>query len=216
MKVLVVDDHPIVRAGVQRLLAAEGQCEVREAASGREALTQFRQYRPDIVILDLGMPGLGGIEVIARLKIEDGAVRILVLSMYRDGIYAKRALQAGALGYVTKSASPDRLLEAIRQVAAGRLYIEHEIAQDLALASVQAKDTPFQALSLREFEILRLLAEGSTVRQIAEAIGISYKTAANTCSQIRAKLGAQHTADLIRIALQGGIVRGHQSGDNKY
>ena len=208
MKVLVVDDHPIVRAGIQRLLAGEGQCEVREAANGREALTQFRQYRPDIVVLDLGMPGLGGIEVIGRLKIEDDTVRILVLSMHRDGIYAKRALQAGALGFVTKSASPDCLLEAIRQVAAGRLYIEHEIAQDLALASVQVKDTPFQALSPREFEILRLLAEGSSMRQIAEAIGISYKTAANTCGQIRTKLGAQHTGDLIRIALQGGIVRG--------
>jgi DNA-binding NarL/FixJ family response regulator len=206
MKILVVDDHPIVRSGIRRLLAAEGQCEMREAASGREALTQFRDFRPDIVVLDLGMPGLGGIEVIGRLKLEDGAVQILVLSMHRDVIYARRALQAGALGFVTKSASPDRLLEAIKQVAIGRPYIEREIAQDLALASIQANDAPFQALSPREFEILRLLADGSSVRQIAEAIGISYKTAANTCSQIKAKLGAQHTTDLVRIAIQGGLV----------
>jgi DNA-binding NarL/FixJ family response regulator len=208
MKILIVDDHPIVRAGLRRLLAGEPEYQVQEAASGREALALYREYEPDLVILDLSMPGLGGLEVIGRLRIENAAVRVLVLSMHREAMYARRALQAGAAGFISKNAPADRLLEAVRRVAAGQRYIEHEIAEELALANIPAADTPFHDLSPREFEILRLLGGGSSLNQIAETIGVSYKTVANTCGQIKAKLGAPRTADLVRIAIQRGIAQG--------
>jgi DNA-binding NarL/FixJ family response regulator len=207
MKILIVDDHPIVRAGLRRLLAAEPEYQVREAASGREALVVFREYRPDLVILDLSMPGLGGIEVIGRLRLDEAAARVLVLSMHREAMYARRALQAGAAGFISKNAPADRLLEAVRRVAAGQNYIEHEIAQELALANLHAPGIPLQDLSPREFEILRLLGGGNSLNQIAETIGVSYKTVANTCGQIKAKLGAPRTADLVRIAIQRGLTQ---------
>lgn len=207
MKALVVDDHPIVRSGLRRLLSAEPGYEVREAASGREAFAAFRDERPDLVVLDLSMPGIGGLEVIGRLKLENPAVRILVLSMHQEAIYATRALQAGAAGFISKSAPAERLLEAVRRVAAGQSYIEHEIAQELALTHIHAPGLPLQDLSPREFEILRLLGDGSSLGEIAAAIGISYKTAANTCGQIKAKLRVNRTADLVRIAIQHGVAR---------
>ncbi|HEX5318614.1 MAG TPA: response regulator transcription factor [Stellaceae bacterium] len=208
MKILIVDDHPIVRAGLRRLLAGEPEYQVQEAASGREALGVFREYQPELVMLDLSMPGIGGLEVIGRLRTENPAVRVLVLSMHREPIYARRALQAGAAGFMSKNAPADRLLEAVGRVAAGHRYIEHEIAQELALANIPAPGVPLHDLSPREFEILRLLGDGSSLHQIADTIGISYKTVANTCGQIKAKLGAPRTADLVRIAIQHGIAQG--------
>jgi DNA-binding NarL/FixJ family response regulator len=205
MKVLIVDDHPIVRSGLRRLLAGNAEFEVREAASGKEALSIFRSYRPGLVVLDLSMPGIGGLEVIGRLKLEDAAVRVLILSVHHDAIYVTRALQAGAAGYMSKNAPPDLILEAIKRVAAGYRYIEHEIAQELALASVRAPGSPLHELSPRDFEILRLLGDGCSLRQIADTIGVSYKTVANTCSQIKAKLRVERSADLVRIAIQNGI-----------
>jgi DNA-binding NarL/FixJ family response regulator len=209
MKILVVDDHPIVRSGLRRLLGGERGYEVREAASGREALAAFREWRPGLVVLDLSMPGIGGLEVISRLRLEDPAVRILVLSMHVEAIYATRALQAGAAGFIGKNAPPDRLLDAIKRLAAGHNYIDHEIAQELALAAVRTPggtpSIPLQDLSAREFEIMRLLGDGNSLQQIADAIGISYKTAANCCGHLKAKLRVARTADLVRIAVQNGI-----------
>jgi two-component system, NarL family, invasion response regulator UvrY len=206
MKILVVDDHPIVRAGLRRLLASKSETEIREAASGKEALSVFREQRPTLVILDLNLPGIGGLEVIARLKIADPSARVLVLSMHDDQIHVTRALQAGAAGYVSKNAPPDEILEAIRRVSAGQTYIEHEIAEDLVFSRLRAPSHPLSDLSARDFEILRLLAEGRTLVQIADTVGISYKTAANNCSRIKAKLGASSTADLIRVAVQCGLI----------
>jgi DNA-binding NarL/FixJ family response regulator len=206
MKILVVDDHPIVRAGLRRLLASKPETEIREAASGKEALSVFREQRPTLVILDLNLPGIGGLEVIARLKIADPGARVLVLSMHDDQIHVTRALQAGAAGYVSKNAPPDEILEAIRRVSAGQTYIEHEIAEDLVFSSLRAPSHPLSDLSSRDLEILRLLAEGRTLVQIADTVGISYKTAANNCSRIKAKLGASSTADLIRVAVQCGLI----------
>jgi two-component system, NarL family, invasion response regulator UvrY len=207
MKILVVDDHPIVRAGLRRLLAEETAFEMQEAADGREALAAFREHHPDLVILDLSMPGRGGLEVIARLKLEDDGVRVLVLSMHQDAVYAMRALRAGATGFISKNSPADRLLEAIRRVAAGQTYIEHEIAQELALANVRAQPLPLQDLSPREFEILRLLGDGCTLQQIADTIGVGYKTVANTCAQIKTKLGVARTADLVRIAIRNSLIQ---------
>jgi DNA-binding NarL/FixJ family response regulator len=205
MKILIVDDHPIVRAGLRRLIAAEPETEILEAADGKEALGVFRDQRPALVILDLNLPGVGGLEVIARLKIADTAARILVLSMHDDPIHVTRALQAGAAGYVSKNAPPDDILEAIRRVAGGGTYIEHEIAEQLVFSNIRTPPHPLQDLSSRDLEILRLLAQGCTLSQIADAVGISYKTAANNCTQIKAKLGTASTADLIRLAIQSGL-----------
>ena len=206
MKILIIDDHPIVRAGIRRLLAAEPEIEVREATNGREALSIYRELQPTLVILDLNLPGIGGLEVLTRLKAADPDARVLVLSMHDDEIHVTRALRAGAAGYVTKNAPPEELLEAIGRVTRGHTYIEREIAEDLVFASVRGSPHPLKDLSSRDLEILRQLAEGRTLSQIADTVGIGYKTAANNCSRIKAKLGAASTADLIRIALRYGLV----------
>jgi DNA-binding NarL/FixJ family response regulator len=205
VKVLLVDDHPIVRAGLHRLLAAEPGVTVREAADGKAALTLVREQPPDAVVLDLNLPGIGGLELIARLKAADPSVRVLVLSMHDDPIHVTRALQAGAAGYVGKHASPDEILTAILRVAAGLTYVEHAIAEELAFANIRSMPDPLQDLSARDLEILRLLADGSGLPQIAEIVGISYKTAANTCTRLKAKLGASNTAELIRIAIEAQL-----------
>jgi DNA-binding NarL/FixJ family response regulator len=206
VKILILDDHPIVRAGIRRLLAAEPEIELREAANGREALSVFREHQPQLVILDLNLPGIGGLEVLARLKAIDPNVRVLVLSMHDDETHVTRALRAGAAGYVTKNTPPEELREAIVRVARGDTYIEREIAEGLVFASIRASTDPLKDLSSRELEILRQLATGRTLSQIADTVGIGYKTAANTCSRIKTKLGVASTADLIRVAIRSGLV----------
>jgi two-component system, NarL family, invasion response regulator UvrY len=205
MKILIVEDHAIVRAGLRRLLDAEPGAEIRETADGKAALTVFREQQPDLVVLDLNLPGIGGIEVISRLKTADPAIRILILSMHDDLIHVTRALQAGAAGYISKHAPPDEILSAIRRVASGQTYVEHDIAEELVFANIQTPSRPLQDLSSRDLEILRLLAEGHSLPQIANTIGISYKTAANSCTLIKTKLRVSSTADLIRIAIRCGL-----------
>jgi DNA-binding NarL/FixJ family response regulator len=204
MQILIVDDHPVVRAGLRRLLATEAGCEIREAADGREALSLFKAHRPAVVVLDLNLPGIGGLETIARLRSADPGARVLVLSMHDDPIHVTRALRAGAAGYVSKSAAPEEIITAVRRVANGHTYLEHEIAEELAFSNLR-EQSPLQDLSSRDLEILRLLASGRSLPQIADTLGISYKTAANNCSQIKGKLGASGTADLVRIAIQCGL-----------
>ena len=201
MKILIVDDHAIVRDGLVRLLAGRGEHEFKEAASGRDALAAARTFHPDLVILDLNLPGLGGLELVRRLA-RLSAGRILVLSMHAEPLYARRALEAGAHGYVSKNATPDELLAAVRRVGGGGRYIEAEIAQALALG---AADETLDVLSARELEIMRLLAGGASLAEIADALGASYKTIANTCTLIKSKLGVARTADLVRLAIETGV-----------
>jgi two-component system, NarL family, invasion response regulator UvrY len=210
MKVLIVDDHPIVHAGLRRLIAVEPDAEIREAVTAKEALASFKEERPDLVIMDLNLPGSGGLEMIRRLMIEDESVQILVFSVHDDSIHVARAFEAGALGYVTKNAPPDQITQAIFRVAAGHNYIEPEIAQELALLTVRTSrrsplSHPFNDLTRRDLEILRLLGEGYSLLQIADTIGLSYKTVANNCSHMKNKLGLARTADLIRIAIENQI-----------
>lgn len=205
MKILIVDDHPIVRAGLARLLAGEGRFTVAEAATSKDALTLFRQDRPDLVILDLNLPGLGGLEMIRRLRHEDDSARILVLSMHDDAIHVTRALEAGASGYLSKDAPPTEILVAINRIAAGQRYVQQELAQELAFLNARPAPHSLDELSSRELDILRLLGDGSSLQAIADTIGVSYKTVANNCAQIKAKLGVMRTADLIRIAILHGI-----------
>jgi DNA-binding NarL/FixJ family response regulator len=201
MKILLVDDHIVVREGVRRLLSAMDGVELCEAATGHEALELFRRERPELVLLDLNLDGIGGLELLRRLLAEDESVRIVVFSMHAEPIYAARALRLGARGYVSKSAGADELVTAVKRVAEGGRYVEREIAGELAFNQISGED-PLQQLTTREIEILRLLGEGNSLTEIAEAIGVAYKTVANTCSIIKSKLGVERTADLIRVSME--------------
>jgi DNA-binding NarL/FixJ family response regulator len=203
MTILLVDDHALVRAGLKRLLATLSHEVILEAANGRDALALLRAEKPDLVILDLNLPGLGGLELLRRM-IQAGAGAVLVLTMHAEPLYAKRALDAGAAGYMTKNASPDELLTAVRRVTAGGRYVEAELAQALA-APATGGGRSLDNLTARELEIMRLLAKGASLAEIAEAVGVGYKTVANNCGQIKSKLGVSRTADLVRLAIETGV-----------
>jgi two-component system, NarL family, invasion response regulator UvrY len=207
VKILLVDDHAVVRAGLRGLLATMSRTELVEAATGEDALALVRAARPDLVILDLNLPGIGGLELVRRLLAENRTARLLVLSMHAEPLYAARAIEAGARGYLSKNAAPEELLRAVRKVAEGGRYIENGIAQELAMQTVSAT-SPLGQLADRDLEILRYLAEGRSMTEIAGALSLSYKTVANACSQIKGKLGVARTADLIRIAVEMGVAPG--------
>jgi two-component system invasion response regulator UvrY len=204
VRVLLVDDHAIVRAGLRRLFAVLPDLQISEAATGRDALTLVRAELPALIILDLNLPGLGGLELLRRVLTEHPEARVVVLSMHAEALYATRALQAGAVGYLSKNASPEELLEAVRRVVKGQRYIEAEIAQRLALQAAQTGDLK-ERLTERDLEIMRLLGGGQSLSTIAAALGVSYKTVANTCSQIKAKLGVARTVDLVRLSIERGL-----------
>ena len=204
MKVLIVDDHAIVRSGLRRLFAALPGVRISEAATGREALAMVRAERPALVLLDLNLPGLGGLELLRRILAQHPGTRVVVLSMHAEALYVTGALRAGAAGYLSKNASPEELMEAVRRVAEGGRYIEAEIAQTLALHGA-ADGKLMERLTQRDLEIMRLLGDGRGLSDIADALGISYKTVANTCSQIKAKLGVARTADLVRPSIERGL-----------
>jgi two-component system, NarL family, invasion response regulator UvrY len=204
VKVLVVDDHAVVRDGLRRLLVTLQNVEIFDAATGREALAFVQRQQPDLILLDLHLPGIGGIELLRRLISMSPNVRILVFSMHAETMYAARALQAGARGYVSKNASPEELQIALHRVIEGGRYVEREIAQELAVHGPVDAD-PWDRLTERDLEILRLLSEGRSLAQIAAAIGVSYKTVANICTQIKAKLGVTRTADLVRLSIEMGV-----------
>lgn len=207
IRVLLVDDHAVVRAGFTTLLRGQDDIDVvAEADSGEAALRAFVAHEPDIVILDLTLPGIGGLEVIRRIMARDGEARVLVFSMHEDVAFVEQALQAGARGYLGKSSAPEVLAEAVRAIADGNVYIDPDIAQRLAFHKTRGGDTLFQALSTREFEIFCLLAEGMSVGDIAERLSLSYKTVANYATQIRSKLEVGTPAELARLAIRHGIV----------
>ncbi len=201
MNILLVDDHAVVRAGILRLLATEPSVSILEAQSGQEALEICGREQFDLIILDLNLPGSSGLMLLHRLVQLDKATKILVLSMHSEPVYAARALQAGAHGYISKSAAAEEFVEAVRQVGKGGRYIEREIAAKLALGKFSRVD-PLDQLTAREIDILRLLGEGNTYTQIAAAMGVSYKTIANSTSVIKEKLAVETTADLIRLSVE--------------
>ncbi len=200
MKLLIVDDHVIVREGVRRLLAPMADVFVTEAITAREAAVMYRADRPDVVLLDLNLPNGSGLELLRRLLAEDKLARVVVFSMHSESLYVARALEAGARGYVSKSAPATELMTAIQKVAAGGRYVEHEIAAQLVLN--RSDQEAFGRLTTREADIMRQLGEGKTMAGIATALGVSYKTVANSCSLIKAKLGVERVADLIRLAIE--------------
>jgi DNA-binding NarL/FixJ family response regulator len=200
--ILLVEDHAIVRSGIRRLLADRPGTTLREVATGDGALVSLRAEVFDLLILDLNLPGLGGLELLRRIMAAYPALKVLVFSQHTEAVYASRAMEAGARGYISKNAAPEELLEAIESVLAGGTAIERDIAQELGS---REEDAYLRPLTQRDMEILRLLADGKSLSQIAEALGVAYKTVANTLSRIKDKLGVSQTADLIRIAIGQGL-----------
>ena len=203
-RVLVVDDHAIVRSGVRRLLADMPGLALREAASGEEALDQVRDHVFDLIILDLNLPGVGGLELLRRILKSNSKLAVLVFSAHTEEIYANRALEAGARGFISKGAAPEEFLAAVQSVLAGGTVVERDIASEIAAQEI-GENAYLRPLTQRDLEILRLLAAGNSLAEIGEALGIAYKTVANTLSRIKEKLGVTHTADLIRIAMGRGL-----------
>lgn len=200
-RILLVDDHAVVREGVRRLLLELDSVTIREADNGEAALALSRAEAFDLVILDLNLAGIGGLELLQRLLRENSKARVVVFSMHAEPIYAARAMRLGAKGYVSKSAAAEELITAVRRVAEGGIYVERELATQIAANPINGGD-PMQQLTTREMEILRLLGDGRSMSQIAETLGVSYKTIANTCSIMKTKLGLERTADLIRMSIE--------------
>jgi len=199
IRVLLADDHEIVRDGLKRILGAAGDLQVTgEAADGDEALALVKAHDYDVALLDMSMPGLAGIDLIKRIRIEKPKLRILVLSMHGEQQYAARALKAGASGYLTKDSAAAQLVGAIRKVAAGGVHVSDAAAASL----VSASRAPHQELTDREFEVLRLLAGGRSPTEIAAQLHLSVKTISTHKAHIQEKLGLGGTADLVRYALE--------------
>lgn len=214
LRVVLADDHAVVREGYRRLLErTEDIAVVAEAASGEEAYRVICELRPDVAVLDISLPGLGGIEVVRRVAARAPEQKILMFSMHEDTVFSSRALQAGARGYVTKSAAPEVLVEAVRLVAAGKLYISNEMAQELALQMLPGREKPIDALSAREFEVFRLLVAGHSLQEISRILCLSYKTVANYQSNIKQKLDVSNTAQVVRVALHHGLIASAPEGE---
>ena len=207
IRVLLADDHAVVRAGYRVLLQNTDDIEVvSEADSGERACRAFADLQPDVVVMDLTMPGIGGLEAIRRMVARDANARILVFSMHEDTVFVEQALQAGAQGYITKSSAPEILVEAIRELASGKSHIDAEIVQRLAFQKARGKDSPFSNLSTREFEIFCMLAEGLNTSEIAKRLSLSYKTIANYSTQIKGKLNVSTVAEIARLAIRHNII----------
>jgi two-component system invasion response regulator UvrY len=203
-RVLIIDDHPIVLQGCRRMLEDVGVTDVIEAGDTRSGYRLFSGKRPDIVIVDLGLPdgGLGGLELIRRIRTDDIHVRILVFSMHSDPVIVARALQAGASGYVVKDTSPENFIEAFKKVRLGMRYLSDDLAMRVAFTNTPGRQNPLADLTPRELQTLSLLAEGKPYNRIAAELNVSYKTVVNVCSQLKQKLNVENLPELIRIAVQ--------------
>lgn len=204
MKILVVDDHAVVREGIRRLLATISGAEIHEAANAQDALALSRSVAPDVIVLDINLDGSSGLELLRRLKADNVASRIVMFTMHSEPSYAMRALKAGAAGYVSKSAEAGELVTAVKKIASGDRYLDRSMASELVFSAAFTED-PLHKLSNREVEILRLLGEGKSLAEIAATFGIAYKTVANSCSRLKEKLGVERTADLIRLSVERRI-----------
>jgi two-component system invasion response regulator UvrY len=201
IRIMLVDDHAIVRSGFRRLLEQQPGCHVvAEAADADRAYALFMEHEPDVVVLDLSMPGVSGLDAIRRIIARKPSAKILVFSMHEDASLAERAIQLGARGYVTKSSAPETLASAVADVVQGKLALSPDIAQALAILKVTADDNPVNVLSAREFEIFRLLAGGHSVASIATLMSLSGKTVANYHSLIKQKLGISTDVELVLLA----------------
>jgi len=207
IRVHLADDHPVVRAGLRRLLEDEEYIEIiAESGSGEAAMQDFEQHRPDVTVMDLAMPGMGGLEALRRIKIRHPDARILALSFHNNTTIPSRVMQAGAMGYLTKGGNPALLIEAVRQLMQGNIYIEPDIAKKMAAENVSGKSSPLSRLTTRELEIFLMLAEGQSVADIARLLHISPNTAGNHQNSIKHKLNIHNKAELVRLAMREGVI----------
>jgi DNA-binding NarL/FixJ family response regulator len=207
MRILIADDHAVVREGLKRVLSGMPEpVEVGEAGSAHEALSLARRTRWDVALLDIAMPGGNGLDLLKQLKREQPALPVLILSMYPEEQYALRVLKAGALGYLTKESATDQLISAVQAARRGQRYASPEIVGHLVAAlAVEKEDTPQKNLSDREFEILRLIAQGQGVSRIAQRLSLSVSTVGTYRARLLKKLGLRQTAELIAYAVRHGL-----------
>jgi two-component system invasion response regulator UvrY len=205
--VLLVDDHELVRAGFRRLLEDSDKFTViAEAGSGEQAVQEYAKHHPDVVVMDISMPGIGGVGAIERIVARDSSAKILVLSVHEDSVFTTRALQAGALGFIPKRSAPEEMIRAVETVSNGMTCIAAEIAQQIAMQKLTGSENPLDVLSQREFEVFRLLAEGKTVNEIADILNLSPKTVGTHHTNIKQKLNVANSAELARLAIRSGLL----------
>ena len=207
-KILLIDDHAVVRAGFKLLLTTYANIEViAEAATGEQGIQLSQQYQPDVIVLDLSMPGIGGLETIKRIIQRNEQAKILVFSVHDEPVYVSRALNAGAKGYITKNSAPKILPAAIELIQQGKNYVEQGLIKAISLSSESDYQKIIQRFSPREFDVIRLLAKGLISRKIAQELCLSYKTVANYATQIKKKLQVSSLAELAHIAVIVGIMK---------
>jgi two-component system invasion response regulator UvrY len=208
IRVLLVDDHAVVRTGFRLLLQSLKEVSVvAEAESGEVACQRYAELTPDVVVMDLAMPGMGGLEALKRIRARHPQARVLALSAHDDPMHARRALQEGALGFLSKRSAPEALLEAVTSVAAGRRYLDSTLAQKLALAEIEgAAKSPIERLSEREFEVFIRLASGATVQKIADDLKLSASTVGTHLYNIKQKLAVVNQSELTLIAIRHGLI----------
>jgi two-component system invasion response regulator UvrY len=204
---MLVDDHAVVRTGFRLLLQAVDDIEVvAEADSGEAACQMYENVAPDVVVMDIAMAGMGGLEAIKRLMAKDAKARILALSAHEDTSHPKRALQAGALGYLSKRSAPEVLIDAIRAIARGQRYLDAQIAQRMAVQDIHGENGPMDRLSPREFEVFLQLARGQSVAQISETLSLSSSTIGTHLYNVKQKLGLVNQAEMTLLAVRHGLI----------
>lgn len=208
IRVLLVDDHAVVRTGFRLLLQSLADVSVvAEAESGEAACQRYLELTPDVVVMDLAMPGMGGLEALRRIRARHPQARVLALSAHEDPMHARRALQEGALGYLSKRSAPETLVEAVTTVAGGRRYLDAALAQKLALAEIEgAAKPPIEQLSEREFDVFIRLARGATVQKIAEDLKLSASTVGTHLYNIKQKLQVANQSELTLLAIRHGLI----------
>jgi DNA-binding NarL/FixJ family response regulator len=205
MHVLIVDDHPIVASGCRTVFADEPEIVLLDAADAESGERAFVAEQPDICVIDINLPTVSGFELARRILARDASARIIMFSMNDDPAFAARAIDIGAKGYVSKTGDPNDLVEAVREVGKGGVYLPPAIARSVAFARPGFAQNPLSKLTAREMEILRLLSSGKSLSEIAWLVHSSYKTVANTSSIMRQKLGVRSSAELVRLAIESGV-----------
>lgn len=207
IRIMLVDDHAVVRMGFRLLLEGSPEMKVvAEAESGEEALRTYAEVRPDVLVLDISMPGIGGLEAVSRLLAREPDARVLVLSAHEDTMHPRRALKAGALGYLSKRSAAEELIQAIRQVYQRKTFIEPALAQQMAVQQLSGDRNPVEVLSDKEFKVFLALARGESVLEIAEVLHLSPRTVGTHLYNIKQKLGASNQADLAIIAIRNRLI----------
>jgi two-component system invasion response regulator UvrY len=207
INVMLVDDHAVVRMGFKMLLESASDIKViAEAENGEQAVKLFVEHHPDVVVMDITMPGIGGLEAIERIMAKDSSARILVLSAHEDSVHPKRVLNAGAMGYLTKRSAAEELIKAIRTVASRKRYLEASVAQQMAIQQLSGETNPVDVLSDREFEVFMALAKGKTTNEIAETLCLSPRTVGTHLYNIKQKLNASNSAEIALIAMRSGLI----------